>query len=505
MATVNKTGQYHTNEEVQHLVLKAAGWLEDGRRTESVVQALVASGLEQDFAQHVLAYAQDYLEHGELDVDHQECSREEVFGVILQQWSLRGGHLKRSIPDTDLGRQIVQELENTKQAYQNMDRERSEFFRNTEAPEYLYRAERPRYLMDSKSLTFAQQLGINECAMIGYLGLIEGVAKEELAVRLAYGLNLDPASTYRLIGNLSLHVQPELKGQKQASNNGRLLMALALAIPFGAAIFIKTLAKLGESEMFVLLALAGLVAFPLARQLAGEKAIDHRRRQAPDALITLANDDREPVLYLRSHIVDGTGRESDSYLSHFMLNTNMQTTEEKLKAVFEVEGPVVALEGPEEGHPNLGADRVRIQDVKLREWKNLVLGLMARATLVIVRYRPTEGTGWEVKQVLKYCPPHQVVIIIATPDDTAEERAQNWQALKSIVEEHTSNLLPSHITEHDYCLGFAQDGTVQIFGREAVLIRRQSLFLYAVIDAASFDNPLFNESEARVQAAVTRL
>lgn len=360
----------------------------------------------------------------------------------------------------------------------------------------------PPELLEAKTLTYRERLGLQSAAKTIYLGLMEGMSKEEVSIRLAFSLDLNLDCVRRLVDLVSLHVRPDLQFKKNPVMRNKMRMALALGVPLLLLPFAKVPAKAFNEEILLVLAVVAFLSYPLIRRHLTRKAINKRRTDAADGLVAMAGYEREPVLYLRSHVVDGTGEDSDSYLGHLSNATQMKTIEERSTAVLETHGPVVALEGPGEGIPNLGAARVRLSDVEKVGWQDLVLGLIARASLVVVRFQPTWGTEWEVSQLMRLCPPYQIVFILSTPDEEEWVRNRNWLELRALLADRVSGDLPERLDPTDFCIGFDSNLDFRIFGGSSGVFWKNSPFLDALVDAAAFGNPMFDKFKARKAAIV---
>ena len=59
-------------------------------------------------------------------------------------------------------------------------------------------------------------------------------------------------------------------------------------------------------------------------------------------------------------------------------------------------GPFVAIGDPKEKLPDLGAARLYVSD----EWREVVIELLARVSLVVMRVATTEAVRWELQQVV---------------------------------------------------------------------------------------------------------
>jgi hypothetical protein len=121
-----------------------------------------------------------------------------------------------------------------------------------------------------------------------------------------------------------------------------------------------------------------------------------RRLRARLDLARQADDERAPVVYLRSFDVDRRLSRRPLAIGRVLAS---RTEEEQLVVALRESGPVVALGRPGERLPRLGAQRVYVEDA---EWRQQILSWFARAALVVIHIpaKPTEGLTWEVEHVL---------------------------------------------------------------------------------------------------------
>jgi hypothetical protein len=113
----------------------------------------------------------------------------------------------------------------------------------------------------------------------------------------------------------------------------------------------------------------------------------------------LLSDSRDPVLYLRPF---------DHDLSKLYNTFDKETPEEKLAAVLDLAGPVLAVGKPEEeGLPLLGATRVYLRD---GDWHQVVQYLMAVANLVVISAGTGSGLLWELKTARHIVNPQRLFV-----------------------------------------------------------------------------------------------
>jgi hypothetical protein len=82
------------------------------------------------------------------------------------------------------------------------------------------------------------------------------------------------------------------------------------------------------------------------------------------------------------------------------------TLEAELSRVFECVGPMVAIGRPGDWFAPRGAARMYLSD---ETWKEEVMKLIKRASIVVVQPAVSEGTWWELRNVLRLRDPHSVL------------------------------------------------------------------------------------------------
>jgi hypothetical protein len=142
---------------------------------------------------------------------------------------------------------------------------------------------------------------------------------------------------------------------------------------------------------------------PLAFSITASLVIRIRRlagRYSADSQGRILGDAREPVLYLREFKYD---------LSMVPRSFDKKTPEERLAAVLDLVGPVVAVGKPEEkGLPLPGASRVYIREGV--NWQQVVKELMRTSQLVVINASMGDGLIWELKAVKSVVKPERVFI-----------------------------------------------------------------------------------------------
>ena len=157
-----------------------------------------------------------------------------------------------------------------------------------------------------------------------------------------------------------------------------------------------TLRTLGDGLLFVVLLPIGVRLISAAR----------RASVAPLENV-LADDDRPPILYLRSFALD---EETSRVESHFVTTSmiKLRTEEELLAGVLSEIGPCVAIGKPGEVLPKIGFHRTYVGD----KWRERVLGLLPRARLVVLMGGTTDNFRWELQQAVELVRPECILMLI---------------------------------------------------------------------------------------------
>jgi hypothetical protein len=154
---------------------------------------------------------------------------------------------------------------------------------------------------------------------------------------------------------------------------------------------------------------------PILVGYVGAKLVMRGRRLAIKASVSsLANDQRSPVLYLRSFEMDrkmATGGIHALFERLFpgFPGLNLITEEEQLIEILSAIGPVIAIGRPGEYLPLLGAKRIYITT---DDWQKRVIELMLEARLVVIAYGSTAGLLWEIDRAHELLRPEQVLYLL---------------------------------------------------------------------------------------------
>ena len=132
---------------------------------------------------------------------------------------------------------------------------------------------------------------------------------------------------------------------------------------------------------------------------------------ALDAQTLMQRDDRPPVVYIRSFAADDSilqGSRLVRLLSSAFAYMTAISVEQELALILRRIGPVVAIGRPGEALPELGAARLYASD---EEWRDVITGLMRRASLVVVRAGATPNLQWEIDQATTLLPLRKLVLV----------------------------------------------------------------------------------------------
>jgi hypothetical protein len=133
--------------------------------------------------------------------------------------------------------------------------------------------------------------------------------------------------------------------------------------------------------------------------------------------------DKPPVLLLRSFTDDVAGIPSNMLIPR--LFRRRKRLEEMIGKQLTSAGPFVAIGRPGERLPQLGANRLYVDD---SEWQAVVQSYIAQSDLIIVIAGKTHWVQWELANVLKQ--DRIAGLLIVFPRITEVDRNERWQNLK---------------------------------------------------------------------------
>ena len=152
-------------------------------------------------------------------------------------------------------------------------------------------------------------------------------------------------------------------------------------------------------DVLVLIVAAGALVFLGVRLFQRAKRLD-----APSGIKVLSEDQRSPVLYLRSFDDDPKVARRVG-IAGFKLSNE----EEDLAEIVGALGPFVAIGRPGEVLPYSGAARMYVGE---GDWHEHVRQLLSLARLVILRAGDTPGLWWEVEESAKTVRPERLVFLV---------------------------------------------------------------------------------------------
>lgn len=145
------------------------------------------------------------------------------------------------------------------------------------------------------------------------------------------------------------------------------------------------------------------------------------RYRIADADEALTQDERSPVLLLRSFREEG--RQADSLTGDDDVPVRF---EEVLVSRLARHGPVIAIGQPDEPLPPLGASREYVSE----DWQGRVTELIDSAQMTVAVMDSSAGLLWEFGQVFDRGRQERLMIVVPDVDD--EKLALRWQALVEV-------------------------------------------------------------------------
>lgn len=176
-----------------------------------------------------------------------------------------------------------------------------------------------------------------------------------------------------------------------------------------------------------------LVAFFSNRWIVTGARLSKRRLQIRDV-----DHDKPYVVYLRSFVTDGESSIRRDKNANQSLVRIKQLEEVLAEAVSGV-GPLLAIGSPSEPLPQLGAERVYLDQT---DWQPIVLKLIQRSQLAIIRIGTTPGVLWEVENCIKFLPPSRVLLMLPS-NIGSETRRETYQSFLTLTQALFSQPLPS--------------------------------------------------------------
>jgi hypothetical protein len=160
-----------------------------------------------------------------------------------------------------------------------------------------------------------------------------------------------------------------------------------------------------------------------------------RLRTIPINVSSVLADNKPFVLYLRSFDADSSGYTRGIHFSPFV-KVDIFTYEQRLAVAFQQAYKFVAVGRPGERLPELGADRLYLEDA---EWKEKVDAMLHSARLVVIAIGKSSGLSWEIDRVLKLPDPTRIVFFMQPPErGKKEEYRDSLSALRSVLPKQLS-------------------------------------------------------------------
>jgi hypothetical protein len=240
---------------------------------------------------------------------------------------------------------------------------------------------------------------------------------------------------------------------------GLLLMSLAVAIGAGGFLVLVVLWYAAGVHPGDWLAAPFFVAYTVLLWL----FTLGRRMRVSGAEGLLAEDVREPILYLRPFGADRAeiARRLSSWVRISPREGFEKTYEQRLARTLRKIGPLVAVGNPTERLPLPGAARMYATD---EEWQGKVDALTERAGVVILHVGEGDGLEWEVRHVVEFDTPERVILSLPLDAGRKEaSRQERYDAFRRRLGDAFPHSLPEAIG-HCQFLYFHADWTPLLLG-----------------------------------------
>jgi hypothetical protein len=193
-----------------------------------------------------------------------------------------------------------------------------------------------------------------------------------------------------------------------------------------------------------------------------------RRMRVAAGESVLAEDERAPIVFLRSF--DDDGSESDRSWSSRVRASPWEryiTHEQRLARTLRKVGPFKTVGDPTEELPQLGAARVYATD---EDWQVTVEDWIAHAGVVLLQTGESEGLSWEVEHAVALGTPERVILSLPPAGKhKGRSRPERYEAFRR----RFGNVFPRGLPESiEHCLFayFDSDWTPQLLGRRGVSV-----------------------------------
>lgn len=140
--------------------------------------------------------------------------------------------------------------------------------------------------------------------------------------------------------------------------------------------------------------------------------------------VIMKNDNRSPVLYLRSFNDEVEDRSMTKYVKSLSISNKKDLAltvppigfreQDALGYVFRKVGPYIALGKPGERIPELGSSKIYVPN---ESWQSTIREFFRKSKLIIFRAGKTEGLKWELKELVQTVKPQKIVMILPVKDE----------------------------------------------------------------------------------------
>lgn len=188
-----------------------------------------------------------------------------------------------------------------------------------------------------------------------------------------------------------------------------------------------------------------------------------RRMRVSGAERVLAQDVREPIVYLRPFGTDRAeiARRLSSWVRISPREGFERSYEQRLERTLRKIGPLVTVGDPTERLPLPGAARLYAAD---EEWQGRVDELAGRAGVVILHTGDGDGLAWEIRRVVALDAPERVILSLPLDAERKEpSRQERYDTFRRRLGDAFPRSLPEAIG-HCQFLYFDADWTPRLLG-----------------------------------------
>jgi hypothetical protein len=246
---------------------------------------------------------------------------------------------------------------------------------------------------------------------------------------------------------------------------GLLLMSLAVALGLGGFLTVVVLWYAADVHPGNWLSGVTFLAYTVLLWLFTRG----RRMRVSGAERVLAEDVREPIVYLRPFGTDRAeiARRLSSWVRISPREGFEKSYEQRLARTLRKIGPLVAVGDPTERLPLPGAARLYAAD---EEWQGRVDELAGRAGVVILHSGDGDGLAWEVRRVIALDAPERVILSLPLDAGRKEQSRQDrYDTFRRRLGDAFPRSLPEAIG-HCQFLYFDADWTPQLLGERGTAL-----------------------------------